>query len=130
MFLLCIGRWYEFPAVSIFWLPTFPWLLINSLITAESICTTCRILQHQNYPRGISELILIDFLCWRNHSIFQHSPSNDNAADIFLIFCPGTLLWLLLLRLLALQLLLLGKRCCYSCRLIVTAMADLMPFSL
>lgn len=52
------------------------------------------------------------------------------CTQISLIFCPGTLLWLLRQRLLALQLLLLGKRCCYSCRLIVTAMADLMPFSL
>lgn len=52
------------------------------------------------------------------------------CVQTFLIFFPGILLWLLLLRLLALQLFLLGKRCCYSCRLIVTATADLMPFSL
>lgn len=52
------------------------------------------------------------------------------CIQIFLIFSPGIPLWLLLLRRLALQLFLLGKRCCYSCRLTVTAMADLMPFSL
>lgn len=51
------------------------------------------------------------------------------CTQTFLIFSPGIPLWLLLLRLLALQLFLLGKRCCYSCRLIVTARADLMPFS-
>jgi len=52
------------------------------------------------------------------------------CIQTFLILSPGIPLWLLLLRLLALQVFLLGKRCYYSCRIILTATADLMPFSL
>lgn len=65
---------------------------MNSLIKAESICTSCRILQHQIYPRGTLELILIEFFC-AGEIILYFSTLHDMTmlhTDIFNILSRYT----------------------------------------